>query len=168
MNAIEFENELVKITKKKIEECNKKISQIDKEQKIEHKALILQREMYNLFLRAGLLYYSENNREHSIARNSDLLHNFLKQNPSFRELSDIYENLNHEDQLKIAPFLRGTTFIQWQFLDLYENQLISANESGDIKNAFELKIKITALKEMLHIWQLWWNENGFVPCEVIK
>ena len=54
-----------------------------------------------------------------------------------------------------------------QFFDMYSSQLEVAKEKGDAKEIFELKIKANATMEMLKLWQKWWNENGFVPCEVI-
>ena len=54
-----------------------------------------------------------------------------------------------------------------QFFDMYSSQLEIANEKGDAKEVFELKIKVNATMEMLKLWQKWWNENGFVFCEVV-
>ena len=54
-----------------------------------------------------------------------------------------------------------------QFFDMYNSQLEIASEKGDAREIFELNIKANATMEMLQLWQKWWNENGFIPCEVI-
>ncbi|MBR6781872.1 MAG: hypothetical protein IKM33_01575 [Clostridia bacterium] len=50
-----------------------------------------------------------------------------------------------------------------QLLAGYVNELSQAGAAEDVKSAFELRIKIGAVREMLAIWENWRKENGVYP-----
>ena len=51
----------------------------------------------------------------------------------------------------ITPFIHGMCFMKTQFFDMYSSQLEIANEKGDAKEIFELKIKANATMEKKEI-----------------
>ena len=66
MNFVELEKNLVDIVNQKTKECENQLVNLDKNAKMEQKALIVQKAMYDNFLRIGLLYYTTGSRENAI------------------------------------------------------------------------------------------------------
>lgn len=164
MNFVELEKNLVNIVNQKTKECENQLANLDKSAKTEQKALIVEKAMYDNFLRIGLLYYTTGSRENAIATFAKRFDVLLADFPNVKK---IYSQLNEEEKKNITPFIHGMCFMKTQFFDMYSSQLEIANEKGDAKEIFELKIKVNATMEMLKLWQKWWNENGFVSCEVV-
>ena len=164
MNFVELEKNLVDIVNQKTKECENQIAKLDKNARMEQKALLVQKAMYDNFLRIGLLYYTTGSRESAIVTFSKRLDSLLIDFPNVKEL---YSQLDEEDKKNITPFIHGMCFMKTQFFDMYNSQLEIASEKGDAKEIFELKVKANTTMEMLQLWQKWWNENGFIPCEVI-
>ena len=164
MDFVELEKNLVDIVNQKTKECEIRLANLDKNAKMEQKALIVEKAMYDNFLRIGLLYYTTGSRENAIATFAKRFDVLLS---DFPNVNKIYSQLNDEEKKNITPFIHGMCFMKTQFFDMYNSQLEIASEKGDVKEIFELKIKANATMEMLQLWQKWWNENGFIPCEVI-
>ena len=57
MTALEIDKAMYDIVKEKYDECQSRLDAVPKENKAERKALIIEREMYGLCNRAGILVY---------------------------------------------------------------------------------------------------------------
>ena len=105
MNFVELEKNLVDIVNQKTKECENQIAKLDKNARMEQKALIVQKAMYDNFLRIGLLYYTTGSRESAIVTFSKRLDSLLIDFPNVKEL---YSQLDEEDKKNISLQFRGS------------------------------------------------------------
>ena len=161
MTSIEIENALINIVIEKDKECGEKVSGLSENKRTEKKALMVEKGMYSLCLRAGLLYNNaDEDRERAVGMKKQRLPRFFGCYPA---LSEFYQTSDEEEKTKLAAALYGEIWMESQFLRPYREELKSAEDSGDVRESFELKIKIEVLRSVLKEWKEWRKKNGLYP-----
>lgn len=160
MNYLDIDQALVSITRDKCNECQARLNAIPKDKTSERKALQIEYGMYALCGNAGLLFNAGWERE----RTYQIRHNFfnclLTKYPRHQE---VYTTLNEDDKLSFMAAWQADLFIRDQIFSNYLTELAQAEAAGDVKNTFELRIKIGAVRHMFAAWEAWRVENGVYP-----
>ncbi len=160
MTYLEIDQALIQITRQKCEECNKRLDEIPKENTTERKAVQIEYGMYAFCGNAGLLFNGSGKREFWITKRQRFLNNRLRTYP---KLYDIYQALNDEEKMCFLAALQAELFIRDQWLGAQIAELRGAEASGDVKRAFEFRIKIEAVETMFAGWEMWRKENNVYP-----
>ena len=160
MNYLEIDKALVDITRAKCNECKARLDAISKDKVSERKALMIENGMYTLCGNAGLLFNAGWERE----RTYRIRHNFFNMLlPKYPRHQEVYNALNEDEKLSFMAAWQADLFMRDQLLAGYLTELSQAEAAGDVKNIFELRIKIGAVEEMLSLWEGWRKENGVYP-----
>ena len=165
MNYLDIDKALVDITRSKCNECKARLDAIPKDRAAERKALYIEYGMYTLCGNAGLLFNTYGTRE--------VLYRKTRQNfwgyamTKYPRHGEVYATLNDDEKLSFMAAWQAELFMRNQLLEKYVIELAQAEAAGDAKSAFELRIKIGAVREMLTIWENWRKENGVYP-DLIK
>ena len=165
MNFLEIDKALVDVTRAKCIECKARLDAIPKDRASERKALYIEYGMYTLCGNAGLLFNTYGTRE--------VLYRKTRQNfwgyamTKYPRHGEVYATLNDDEKLSFMAAWQAELFMRNQLLEKYVIELAQAEAAGDAKSAFELRIKIGAVREMLTIWENWRKENGVYP-DLIK
>ena len=165
MNYLDIDKALVDVTRSKCNECKARLDAIPKDRAAERKALYIEYGMYTLCGNAGLLFNTYGTRE--------VLYRKTRQNfwgyamTKYPRHGEIYATLNDDEKLSFMAAWQAELFMRNQLLEKYVIELAQAEAAGDAKSAFELRIKIGAVREMLTIWENWRKENGVYP-DLIK
>ena len=165
MNFLEIDKALVDVTRSKCNECKARLDAIPKDRAAERKALYIEYGMYTLCGNAGLLFNTGGGRE--------VLYRKTRQNfwgyamTKYPRHGEVYATLNDDEKLSFMAAWQAELFMRNQLLEKYVIELAQAEAAGDAKSAFELRIKIGAVREMLTIWENWRKENGVYP-DLIK
>lgn len=165
MNFLDIDKALVDVTRSKCNECKARLDAIPKDRAAERKALYIEYGMYTLCGNAGLLFNTYGTRE--------VLYRKTRQNfwgyamTKYPRHGEVYATLNDDEKLSFMAAWQADLFMRNQLLEGYVNELAQAEAAGDAKSAFELRIKIGAVREMLTIWENWRKENGVYP-DLIK
>ena len=165
MNYLDIDKALVDVTRSKCNECKARLDAIPKDRAAERKALYIEYGMYTLCGNAGLLFNTGGGRE--------VLYRKTRQNfwgyamTKYPRHGEVYATLNDDEKLSFMAAWQAELFMRNQLLEKYVIELAQAEAAGDAKSAFELRIKIGAVREMLTIWENWRKENGVYP-DLIK
>lgn len=165
MNYLDIDKALVDVTRSKCNECKARLDAIPKDRAAERKALYIEYGMYTLCGNAGLLFNTYGTRE--------VLYRKTRQNfwgyamTKYPRHGEVYATLNDDEKLSFMAAWQAELFMRNQLLEKYVIELAQAEAAGDAKSAFELRIKIGAVREMLTIWENWRKENGVYP-DLIK
>ena len=165
MNYLDIDKALVDVTRSKCNECKARLDAIPKDRAAERKALYIEYGMYTLCGNAGLLFNTDGGRE--------VLYRKTRQNfwgyamTKYPRHGEVYATLNDDEKLSFVAAWQAELFMRNQLLEKYVIELAQAEAAGDAKSAFELRIKIGAVREMLTIWENWRKENGVYP-DLIK
>ena len=165
MNYLDIDKALVDVTRSKCNECKARLDAIPKDRAAERKALYIEYGMYTLCGNAGLLFNTYGTRE--------VLYRKTRQNfwgyamTKYPRHGEVYATLNDDEKLSFVAAWQAELFMRNQLLEKYVIELAQAEAAGDAKSAFELRIKIGAVREMLTIWENWRKENGVYP-DLIK
>ena len=165
MNFLDIDKALVDVTRAKCIECKARLDAISKDRASERKALYIEYGMYTLCGNAGLLFNTYGTRE--------VLYRKTRQNfwgyamTKYPRHGEVYATLNDDEKLSFMAAWQAELFMRNQLLEGYVNELSQAEAAEDVKSAFELRIKIGAVQEMLTIWEGWRKENGVYP-DLIK
>ena len=165
MNFLDIDKALVDVTRAKCIECKARLDAIPKDRASERKALYIEYGMYTLCGNAGLLFNTGGGRE--------VLYRKTRQNfwgyamTKYPRHGEVYATLNDDEKLSFMAAWQAELFMRNQLLEKYVIELAQAEAAGDAKSAFELRIKIGAVQEMLTIWEGWRKENGVYP-DLIK
>ena len=128
---------------------------------MERKALIIEREMYGLCIRAGrLLYVRKDNREWVLATRQQLIGQILQKYPKFHA---VFTQLDEEEKKLFTAALQAEIFMRDQIVHSYYAEFEAANASGDAKTSFELQIKIGGCENVFKAWENWRAENNIYP-----
>ncbi len=160
MTPIEIEKALAEIVLDKERAADEKLKALDKNAKTEKKALMIEKGMYSLCLRAGLLYNTIGEREHCIELKSRRMLNFMRM---FPEVKETYESADGEEKLRMTAALYGEIWMADQFVLMYRSQLSRAEAAGETALTFELKLKLDAVESVLAAWREWRRENNVYP-----
>ena len=164
MTGLEIQDAMVKIAAASAVDADARLKALPPDAKREKKAIIIEREMYNLCIRAGLLYNTKNARsEDHLRRVCGMLPKLLTPYP---KAAALFAEADDETKLKLAPYLRGVSFMNDQFLKPNRAALAKAEETGDAEEIFELRIKVGAVAGVIDEWRRWWKKNGMAEADV--
>ncbi len=158
MNYLEIDQALVDLTRAKCAECKARLDAVPKDRAGERKALLIEQGMYTLCGNAGLLFNTGGSRETLYQKTRQNFFNYVL--PKYPRHGAIYTTLNENEKLSFMAAWQADLFMRDQLLAGYVTELSQAEAAGDVKNTFEFRIKIGAVRQMLAIWEAWRKENG--------
>ncbi len=160
MTALEIDKAMYDIVCEKYNECQSRLDAVPTENKSERKALIIEREMYGLCNRAGILVYVLGKRESVLSMRRRVISNILHKYP---RLNDVFKNLDEEEKMIFIAALQAEIFMRDQITNSYHEELEAAKASGDTKKIFEFNIKVGATNNMFAEWEKWRVKNNVYP-----
>lgn len=160
MTALEIDRAMYEIVNETYNECQSRLDAVAKENKSERKALIIEREMYGLCNRAGLLVYTLGEREKCLAFRHRVIGQIL---PKYPRLNAIFKQLDEAEKKIFIAALQAEIFMRDQIVNSYYTQLESAQAADDTKNVFELQIKIGGCENIFRAWEAWRVEHDVYP-----
>ena len=160
MTALEIDKAMYDIVKEKHDECQSRLDAVPKENKRERKALIIEREMYGLCNRAGILVYVSGKRENVLAMRCRVIGQILQRYP---KLNDFFTKLDEEEKKIFIAALQAEIYMRDQIVNSYYEDFEKAKKSEDMKNIFELQIKIGSCENVFKAWEKWRVENNIYP-----
>ena len=160
MTALEIDKAMYDIVKEKYDECQSRLDAVPKENKNERKALIIEREMYGLCNRAGLLVYALGEREHYLSFRQKVIGQILQKYP---KLNEVFTKLDEEEKKIFVAALQAEIFMRDQIVNSYYTEFEGAKRAGDMKNIVELQIKIGGCENIFKAWGEWRVENNVYP-----
>lgn len=160
MTCLEIDKALYDIHRALYEECQARLDAIPDENKGERKALILEREMYGLCNRAGLLWHTTGNREGVLTTRQRVTEQILQKYP---KLYGVFAGLDEEEKKVFIAALQAEIYMRDQLVNGYYTEYEAAKAAGDEKSIFELRIKIGGCENMFDAWETWRAENKVYP-----
>ena len=160
MTYLNIDKAMYDIVIDKYNECQSRLDKVSKENKSERKALIIEREMYGLCNRAGLLVYTLGNREHTLTFRKRVIGQILQKYPRFNKM---FTGLDEEEKWIFIAALQAEIFMRDQIVHSYRADLEAAKVSGDTKKIFEFNIKVGATGIIFDEWEKWRVENNIYP-----
>ncbi|MBQ8358394.1 MAG: hypothetical protein IJX37_00570 [Oscillospiraceae bacterium] len=160
MTYLEIDKALVDITRKMCEECHVRLDAVPIENTTERKAVQLEYGMYIFCGNAGELFNTGWEREKVLAVRQRFLNKILRKYPS---LNNIYQTLGNEEKMCFVAALQAELYLRDDWIGKTTADLAAARVSGDTKNAFEITIKIGAVKNMFAAWEAWRIKNNVFP-----
>ncbi len=138
-------------------EYDERLKALPADAKTEKKALTIQREMATLYIRAIMPGYGKT-PNHALL---DFMERRIRQeaaNP-FPAVPALYDATPAEDRPLLLPYLLGLSFIESQFLRPWRAEADTA-AAGDVVAAFELKLKIATVSDVLARGEAWWQATA--------
>ena len=83
--------------------------------------------------------------------------------PKYPRLLQIYSELEEEKKPYFVAAVQAELFIRDQWLGQQRAELAAAEEAGDVRRAFETKIKIGTAEAMFDAWEAWRIEHNIFP-----
>ena len=160
MTYLEIDKALYDIITQKYNECQSRLDNVPKENKSERKALIIEREMYGLCNRAGMLVYVLGKRESVLATRKRVIEQLL---PKYPKLNRMFHQLHEEEKMRFIAALQAEIYMRDQIVSGYYAELEASKASNDVKNRFELQIKIGGCESVFEAWEAWRKENNVYP-----
>lgn len=160
MTALEIDKAMYDIVKEKYDECQIRLNAVPKENKNERKALIIEREMYGLCNRAGLLVYALGEREHCLTFRQKVIGQILQKYP---KLNEVFTKLDEKEKKIFIAAVQAEIFMRDQIVNSYYTEFEAAKSANDMKNSLELQIKIGGCENVFKAWEAWRLENNVYP-----
>ena len=160
MTYLEIDKALYDIVNEKYNECQGRLDAVAKENKNERKALIIEREMYGLCNRAGLIVYVLGKREGVLSMRRRVIEQILQKYP---KLNEAFTKLGEEEKMSFIAALQAEIFMRDQIVHSYYADFEAAKAAGDTKNILELQIKIGGCENVFQAWEAWRKEHGIYP-----
>ena len=162
MTYLEIDKALYNIVMEKYNECDSRLNEISKESKSEYKAVMIEREMYMLCNRAGLMFHVDNPvvRERSLQNRTGITCKIMG---SYPKLNEIYNSLSDDDKKIFIAALQAEIYMRDQIYMNYLVELEQAKGAGDAKNIFEFGIKVGAVERVFEAWEEWREKNNVFP-----
>ncbi len=160
MTTLEIDKAMYDIVKEKYDECRNRLGAVPKENKNERKALIIEREMYGLCNRAGLLVYADGGREKSLTFRQRVIGQILQKYP---KLNEVFTRLDEEEKKIFIAALQAEIFMRDQIVHSYYTEFEAAKTAEDTTNILELQIKIGGCENVFKEWEKWRVENNVYP-----
>ena len=157
MTYLEIDKALVDITRQKCAECKARLDALPKENVTEKKAVQIEHGMYTFCGNAGLLFNTTGERNRVIQMRQRFLSGVLHKYP---KPYHTYQTIDETEKMRFIASLQAEIFIRDQWLQAQYEELAAAKASGDVKKAFELKIKTGAAENMFAAWEAWRKGNG--------
>ena len=159
MTYLEIDKALYDIVTEKYNECQSRLDAVPNENQNERKALIIEREMYGLCNRAGLIVYVLGKREGVLAMRRRVVGQILQKYP---KLNEVFTQLE-EEKMRFIAALQAEIFMRDQIVNSYYTEFETAKAAGDTKNILEFQIKIGACENVFKTWEEWRKEHGIYP-----
>ena len=153
MNYLDIDQAMYDIVMEKYNECQCRLDAVPKENKSERKALIIEREMYNLCNRAGLIVYVTGKRESILINTRYRVTGQILQ--KYPRLNEVFTQLDEEEKLRFVAALQAEIFMRDQIVKGYYAEYEAAKAAEDTKSIFELQIKIGACENVFRAWEDW-------------
>lgn len=150
MTALEMEKTLLGIARDMYIESQCRLDAIPKENKTEYKAVIIEREIYNLF----------NCRETDLSKRKKYLEAWLL--PKYPKISEVYSGLGEDEKFVFLTSVEPELGMS-EFLNGCRSELDQAKAAGDSKRIFEFQIKIGAVERVFEAWEEWREKNNVFP-----
>ncbi|MBQ9797703.1 MAG: hypothetical protein IJW50_08295 [Clostridia bacterium] len=160
MTYLEIDKALYDIVNEKYNECQGRLDAVSKENKNERKALMIEREMYGLCNRAGILVYVLGKRENVLTMRRRVIGQILQRYP---KLNEVFTKLDEEEKMRFLAALQAEIYMRDQIVNSYYTEFEAAKASGDMKNILELQIKIGGCENVFEAWEAWRKENNIYP-----
>ena len=161
MNYLDIDQAMYDIVAQKYTECQGRLDAVAKENKSERRALIIEREMYGLCNRAGLLWGVIHGRDWVLTNHRHrVIGQILQRYPV---LNEVFRKLKDEEQLRFIAALQAEIFMRDQIVKSYYAEYETAKAAEDTKGMFELQIKIGACENVFRAWEAWRAENNVYP-----
>ena len=160
MTYLEIDKALYDIVTEKYNECQSRLDAVPNENQTERQALIVEREMYGLCNRAGLIVYVLGKREGVLAMRRRVIGQILHKYP---KLNEVFTQLEEEEKMRFIAALQAEIFMRDQIVNSYYTEFESAKIAGDTKNILEFQIKIGACENVFKAWEEWRKEHGIYP-----
>ena len=160
MTYLEIDKALYDIVAEKYNECQSRLDAVPKENKNERKALIIEREIYGLCNRAGLLVYTLGGREKTIIFRERVIGQILQRYP---RLNEVFTKLDEEEKKRFIAALQAEIYMRDQIVNSYYTDFEAAKASGDTKNILEFQIKIGGCENVFKAWEAWRVANNVYP-----
>lgn len=155
-------NALTEIVLRRVEESRARLAAVPKENKKEKKALIIESEMYNLFLRTGTLHYcyKQGGSESVMNTRRNITARILEYYPHIKKF---FSALGEEDKERFYHTFQAEIFMRNQIYEGYLKELHQAENAEDEAALFELRIKVGSFENIFREWEEWRRENGIFP-----
>ena len=161
MTYLEIDKAMYDIVSEKYNDCQHRLDAVSKENKSERKALIIEREMYGLCNRAGLLWGVIHGRDWVLTNHRHrVIGQILQRYPV---LNEVFRKLKDEEQLRFIAALQAEIFMRDQIVKSYYAEYEASKAAEDTKALFELRIKIGACENVFRAWEAWRAENNVYP-----
>ena len=160
MTYLEIDKALYDIVTEKYNECQSRLDTVPNENKNERKALTIEREMYGLCNRAGLIVYILGKREGVLTMRRRVIGQILHKYP---KLNEVFTQLEEEEKMRFIAALQAEIFMRDQIVNSYYTEFEAAKTAGDMKNILEFQIKIGACENVFKAWEAWRKEHGIYP-----
>ena len=161
MTYLEIDQAMYDIVMEKYNDCQLRLDAVPKENKSERKALIIEREMYNLCNRAGLIVYVTGKRESILINTRYRVTGQILQ--KYPRLNEVFTQLGEEEKIRFIAALQAEIFMRDQIVNGYYAEYEAAKAAEDTKGMFELQIKIGACENVFQAWETWRAENNVYP-----
>lgn len=158
MTYLEIDKAICDIAKEMVTECKTRLDAIPKDNKTERKALQLEHGMYTFCCNAGML--TSPKRDGCLKARRNFTERTLSRRPTLSRLNQFYQQLNEMEKMRFIAATQAEIFIKDQWLPEQISALNTAEVSNDVQTAFELKIKIGAVRNVFSAWQEWRTQNG--------
>ncbi|MBE6617309.1 MAG: hypothetical protein E7627_05145 [Ruminococcaceae bacterium] len=161
MTYLEIDKALLDITIEMINECKIRANSVSKDNKNEHKALMIELGMYQLCWRAGFLAGTTGTRGGLIEGvRARVIGQIL---PRYPEINKVFVSLDDDERKMFIAALQAEIYMRDQIYNNYLVELEQAKGAGDTKNIFEFGIKVGAVERVFEAWEEWRVENNLFP-----
>lgn len=157
MTYLEIDKALRDISIEMKKECQGRVNSVSKENKNEHKAVMIELGMYGLCTNAGFL---GGERERVIEMRTRFIGQRL---PRYPEINKVFVSLDDDERKMFIAALQAEIYMRDQIYKNYLVELEQAKMAGDTKNIFELGIKVGAVERVFEAWEEWRVENNVFP-----
>lgn len=157
MNGQQTKEALYALASKKEQEYIDRLVALDRANKTERKALKMLLNYTRNCAGFTKMDYMGNGfivREEQI-RNIHLFDNYLP----------YLESLNGDSRESFLVYAAAVSIVYANFYAAAK--AVVEKGTANVNEAFEAKLKFDCTREILEKWITWWNENGFVKCEVV-
>ncbi|MBQ2767824.1 MAG: hypothetical protein IJF49_07090 [Clostridia bacterium] len=160
MTYLEIDAAMIALTRAQCAACEEKLTALAGNVPTERKAIQLELGIYTFCGNAGLLFHSPAPRENWLKTRRKIVEKTL---PKYPRLLQIYSELEEEKKPYFVAAVQAELFIRDQWLGQQRAELAAAEEAGDVRRAFETKIKIGTAEAMFDAWEAWRIEHNIFP-----
>ena len=162
MNGAETRAALKQIAETKSMEFESQLLHLEKTSKTERKALSMSRQIALALANITNVDFKE--RGYEIKQQRVFGMDFH----DFDPLRSVFEKLTGEQRESFLEFSFAVIMAKHAFYEKRKEELKKAEQSSNVEKAFECRISIGVVEDILRAWQEWWDRNGCVACKIIS